>query len=59
VAPSPARDPAPLEAYTATRRIVCTGVDLDRLTEFTDRHFSRPQDIDPHGEQSPGSRSGR
>jgi hypothetical protein len=59
VAPSPARDPRPLEAYTATRRIVCTGVDLDRLTEFTDRHFSRPQDIDPHGEQSPRSRSGR
>ena len=41
------------------RRIVCAGVDLDRLTEFTDRHFSRPQDIDPHGEQSPRSRSGR
>jgi Protein of unknown function (DUF3105) len=52
IAPSTDTDAPPLEAYTATRRLRCEGVDLDRLTEFSDRHFSRPLQIEPHGEQS-------
>jgi hypothetical protein len=53
VAPAPEGDPRPLVAYTAARRLVCDGVDLDRLTEFTDTHFSRPLDVEPHGERAP------
>lgn len=52
IAPSRAADAAPLEAYTATRLLRCDGVDLDRLTEFTDRHFSLPLEVEPHGEES-------
>jgi hypothetical protein len=52
VAPSRARNARPLEAFTATRRLACDGIDLDRLTSFTDRHFSKPLRFRPHGEQS-------
>jgi hypothetical protein len=49
---APARGSSPLEAYTAERRLTCDGVDLDRLTEFTDRHFSEPVRPDPHDDAS-------
>jgi hypothetical protein len=52
VAPSRARTPPPLEAFTASRRLTCDGIDLDRLTRFTDRHFTQPLGFRPHGEQS-------
>ena len=52
VAPSDAQSPPPLEAYTFDRRLVCDGVDLDQLTEFTDRHFSRPLDYEPHEDET-------
>jgi hypothetical protein len=54
IAPSRAGDPPALEAYTFDRRLTCDGVDLDQLTEFTDRHFSRPLDCEPHGSESGG-----
>jgi Protein of unknown function (DUF3105) len=54
VAPNRAGDRPELEAYTFDRRLTCDGVDLDQLTEFTDRHFSRPLDYEPHGNQSGG-----
>jgi hypothetical protein len=54
VAPSPDGDAAALEAYTFDRRLTCDGVDLDQLTEFTDRHFSRPLDYEPHGSKAGG-----
>jgi hypothetical protein len=56
VAPSRARDARPLEAFTATRRLECDGVDLDRLTSFTDRHFTKPLRYRQHLEQAPSSR---
>lgn len=52
VAPSDAPDPPPLEAYAFDRRLTCDGFDLDRLTEFSDRHFSRPLDHEPHRDES-------
>jgi hypothetical protein len=52
VAPSRSASAPPLEAYTATRRLTCDGIDLDRLTQFTDRHFTQPLGYEPHGEQS-------
>jgi uncharacterized protein DUF3105 len=52
VAPSPARDARPLEAFTATRRLTCDGIDLDKLTSFTDRHFTKPLRYRPHAERS-------
>ena len=52
VAPSQTRDAAPLEAITRTRRLTCDGVDLDRLTEFTDRHFNEPLRYRKHGSAS-------
>jgi hypothetical protein len=52
VAPSRARDAPPLEAVTASRRLTCDGIDLDRLTSFTDRHFTQPLGYRPHGERS-------
>jgi hypothetical protein len=52
VSPSQASDPPPLQAITFDRRLTCDAVDLDRLTTFTDRHFSRPLDVEPHGESS-------
>jgi hypothetical protein len=52
VAPSPRRNPRPLEAFTATRRLVCDGIDLDKLTSFTDRHFTKPLRYRPHEERS-------
>ena len=43
VAPTSAtRSMVALEAYTFDRRLTCEGVDLDQLTTFTDRHFSKP-----------------
>ena len=48
VAPNPAGGQPKLEAYTFDRSLTCDGVDLDQLTEFTDRHFSRPLDYEPH-----------
>jgi hypothetical protein len=54
VAPNRAGDHAELEAYTFDRRLTCDGVDLDQLTEFTDRHFSRPLDYEPHGNEARG-----
>ena len=54
VAPDRAGDPPELEAYTFDRRLTCDGVDLDQLTEFTDRHFSRPLDYEPHGDEAGG-----
>jgi Protein of unknown function (DUF3105) len=56
VAPSRARDARPLEAFTATRRLECDGVDLDRLTAFTDRHFTKPLRYEQHPEQAPSTR---
>jgi hypothetical protein len=52
VAPRRSAAAPPLEAYTATRRLTCDGVDLDRLTQFTDRHFTQPLGYRPHGERS-------
>lgn len=52
IVPNGDADPPPLEAYTFDRRLVCDGFDLDRLTEFTDRHFSRPLDYEPHETES-------
>ena len=52
VAPSAAADPPALEAYTFDRRLSCDGVDLDQLTEFADRHFSRPLDYEPHEDEA-------
>ena len=52
VAPSAAAAPPALEAYTFNRRLTCDGVDLDQLTEFTDRHFSRPLDYEPHEDEA-------
>ena len=52
VAPNRAGDHPELEAYTFDRRLTCDGVDLDRLTEFTDRHFSRPLDYESHGDEA-------
>lgn len=49
---APARGSSPLEAYTSDRRLACDGVDLDRLTQFTDRHFSEPIALQPHGDTS-------
>jgi hypothetical protein len=56
VAPSRARDAPPLEAFTATRRLKCDGVDLDRLTTFTDRHFTKPLRYRQHPEQASSTR---
>jgi hypothetical protein len=52
VAPSRASDARPLEAFTATRRLACDGVDLDQLTTFTDRHFSKPLGYKSHPSSS-------
>jgi hypothetical protein len=52
VAPSRARTAPPLEAFTASRRLTCDGIDLDRLTRFTDEHFTHPLGYRPHGERS-------
>ena len=52
VAPSRASNARPLEAFTATRRLACDGVDLDQLTRFTDRHFTRPLGYEPHPDRS-------
>jgi hypothetical protein len=52
VAPSRASNARPLEAFTATRRLTCDGVDLDQLTTFTDRHFTKPLGYRPHGARS-------
>ena len=49
---APARGSSPLEAYTSDRRLACDGVDLDRLTQFADRHFSEPIAPQPHGDAS-------
>jgi hypothetical protein len=58
VAPSRARDAPPLEAFTNTRRLTCDGVDLDRLTTFTDRHFTKPLRYEEHPERAPASSGG-
>jgi hypothetical protein len=52
VAPSRASNARPLEAFTATRRLSCDGVDLDQLTSFTDRHFSKPLGYEQHAARS-------
>jgi hypothetical protein len=52
VAPSRQRNARPLEAFTATRRLTCDGVDLDQLTTFTDRHFTKPLEYKPHPDNS-------
>ena len=52
VAPAAPGRTTALEAYTSDRRLECDGVDLDRLTTFTDRHFSKPIPFTPHGESS-------
>lgn len=54
VVPNRAAEPPTLEAYTFDRRLTCDGVDLDQLTEFTDRHFSRPLDYEPHASHAGG-----
>jgi Protein of unknown function (DUF3105) len=54
VAPATADSSARLEAYTSDRRLTCDGVDLDRLTTFTDRHFSKPIPHTPHGDRAGG-----
>jgi hypothetical protein len=54
VAPNRAGASPELEAYTFDRRLICDGVDLDQLTEFTDRHFSRPLDYEPHADEAGG-----
>ena len=43
---------SPLGAYTADRRLTCDGTDLDQLTRFTDRHFSKPIAHRPHPNSS-------
>lgn len=55
VAPSRTASAPPLEAFTVTRRLSCDGIDLDRLTQFTDRHFTQPLGYRPHGERSGGA----
>jgi len=52
VVPNGANEPPALDAYTLDRRLTCDGVDLDQLTEFTDRHFSRPLDYEPHASRA-------
>ena len=52
VAPAQLGRQQPLEAYTSDRRLRCDGVDLDQLTTFTDRHFSKPIPYSPHGNSS-------
>lgn len=52
VAPSRASSARPLEAFTATRRLTCDGVDLDQLTSFTDRHFTQPPGYERHPDRS-------
>jgi hypothetical protein len=52
VAPSRASNAPPLEAFTATRRLTCDGVDLDQLTSFTDRHFTKPLEYRRHPDSS-------
>jgi hypothetical protein len=52
VAPAASKRSAPLEAYTSDRRLMCDGVDLDQLTTFTDRHFTKPIPYTPHGKRS-------
>jgi hypothetical protein len=52
VAPASSTRPQPLEAYTSDRRLECDGIDLDQLTRFTDRHFSKPIPYTPHGNSS-------
>jgi hypothetical protein len=52
VAPADPASSHELEAYTSDRRLTCDGIDLDRLTTFTDRHFSKPIPYTPHGKQS-------
>ena len=52
VAPSRQRNARPLEAFTATRRLTCDGLDLDQLTTFTDRHFTKPLEYKPHPDNS-------
>jgi hypothetical protein len=52
VAPSRATNAPPLAAFTATRRLTCDGVDLDQLTTFTDRHFTKPLEYKPHPDKS-------
>jgi hypothetical protein len=37
---------------TATRRLTCDGIDLDRLTSFTDRHFTKPLGYKRHPDRS-------
>jgi Protein of unknown function (DUF3105) len=64
VAPANSRRSPALQAYTSDRRLTCDGIDLDQLTTFTDRHFSKPIPYTPHGRRSknedntgsPGSR---
>lgn len=52
VAPASSSRSHQLEAYTSDRRLRCDGVDLDQLTSFTDRHFSKPIPHTPHGNRS-------
>jgi hypothetical protein len=52
VAPASSTRSQQLEAYTSDRRLTCDGVDLDQLTTFTDRHFSKPIPYSPHGNRS-------
>jgi hypothetical protein len=52
VAPANSSRSHQLEAYTADRQLRCDGVDLDQLTSFTDRHFSKPIPYTPHGNRS-------
>jgi hypothetical protein len=52
VAPSRAPKARPLEAFTATRRLSCDGVDLDQLTTFTARHFTKPLGYERHPDRS-------
>jgi hypothetical protein len=52
VAPSRASNAPPLEAFTATRRLTCDGIDLDQLTTFTDRHFTKPLEYERHPKSS-------
>jgi hypothetical protein len=52
VAPAGSNGSPDLEAYTSDRRLTCDGVDLDQLTIFTDRHFSKPIPYTPHHERS-------
>jgi Protein of unknown function (DUF3105) len=52
VAPATSKNAPQLEAYTSDRRLTCDGVDLDQLTTFTDRHFSKPIPYNSHGTRS-------